>query len=809
MPRRHARSHRCSRRRAAGWTQGPWRAGLAALALACLLARLAPAQQADDPLQGLPIAQITIEGLQRVDEQLVRNQIRAVVGSPYEPDVVRQDLHRLTRLGQFRSVEARAHVQADRSVKLVYALSEQRIVSEIQVVGNRLISDQELLAAVQVRRGLPPEESRVERSRRQMEELYRKRGHYLTTVRVDPSQLEQSGVLIFRVIEGPRVKVMGLEFDGNQAFTDAQLKAEVKLRTAIPFLRAGVLDDDLLRQDEARLDRFHKERGYLDVRVGHQVDLSNDEREAKVTYLLSEGPRYAVRSVTVVDAITGGPPRVFAPEQLAAMLEIKPGDIYSQDLVDKSRDVVRDAYARLGYLSDNLNRVEARALHVAGAHEVDLVVEVDEGRFAKVGLVTIKGNHLTKENVVRREVRLEPGRPFDGTEIEESRRRLLRTRLFGDVRVTVLDPDPVEPEYRDVLVEVEERNTGAINFGVAVGSDAGLFGDFSLTQNNFDVADFPESAGELFRGAAFRGAGQRFAMTFRPGNEIFLYSVSLTEPHIFETDNSLSVLGQFRAREFQEYDEERVTGSAEIGRRLGDIWEVGLRTRTDRVRLDDIEPDAPSEIFLDAGPDELYALGLRLQRTTVGTFTRPGSGTHLAIDFDNVGVLGGDISFNRLSVEHTAFFTVAEDFLGRRSILRLNSRIGYIFGGRSPTYERFYLGGRSFRGFDFRTVSPKGIRADTGGPTDEPVGGEWLVFAGAQYEVPLLQETITGVLFLDSGTVEERVALDDYRVSIGAGVRLYIPQLGPVPIAVDFGFPLIKGPGDEKQLVSFSAELPF
>ena len=134
---------------------------------------------------------------------------------------------------------------------------------------------------------------------------------------------------------------------------------------------------------------------------------------------------------------------------------------------------------------------------------------------------------------------------------------------------------------------------------------------------------------------------------------------------------------------------------------------------------------------------------------------------------------------------------------------------GRIFGGRAPTYERFYLGGRSFRGFDFREVSPKGIRADTGGPSDDPVGGEWLFFMGAQYEFPLMTETMTGVFFLDTGTVIDSVDFEDYRVAIGAGIRLYIAALGPVPIAFNFGFPIQSEETDDERVLSFSAELPF
>jgi len=155
------------------------------------------------------------------------------------------------------------------------------------------------------------------------------------------------------------------------------------------------------------------------------------------------------------------------------------------------------------------------------------------------------------------------------------------------------------------------------------------------------------------------------------------------------------------------------------------------------------------------------------------------------------------------------FVTLDEDFLGRKSTLKLHSRVGYIWGGRAPTYERFYLGGRSFRGFDFREISPKGVRNDNGEPSDDPVGGDWLLFLGTQYEFPLFQEAITGVVFLDTGTVVDDAGFDDYRAAAGIGIRLYIPQLGPVPIAIDLGWPIRQEDEDDTRVLSFSAELPF
>jgi outer membrane protein insertion porin family len=167
--------------------------------------------------------------------------------------------------------------------------------------------------------------------------------------------------------------------------------------------------------------------------------------------------------------------------------------------------------------------------------------------------------------------------------------------------------------------------------------------------------------------------------------------------------------------------------------------------------------------------------------------------------------------FTNVTAGVTSFFTIDEDYLGRRSVLRVSSDIGYIFGGDAPVYERYYLGGRSFRGFEFRTISPKASGSigapDT--PINEPVGGDFLFFLGLQYEVPLYDQFLAGVVFIDSGTVDDTVSLDEYRVSVGFGFRLFLDALGPAPLAFDLGFPILKEDEDLTQLISFSAELPF
>ncbi len=783
---------------------------LAALLAAGLTAGAAFGQSGrgdQDDLVDRPVAAVDVEGLERVERRLVENNLRTSVGDPYDPNAVRGDVNRLYQLGRFSRVTAEAELLNDGTVRVIYRVEEQAVIVEVQVVGNSLISDQEIRNAVQLFPGGPRDDYLIESAVLRIEEMYRGRGHYLTTVDIDRQELEENGLLIFRVIEGPRTRIRAIDFEGNTAFTNDQLMARIETRTALVLLRRGELDEEQLIDDVAAIDRYYRDRGYLAVRADRRIELSPDSREAKVVFVIDEGDPFTLRSVRAERLQDGRPPEMFTSEQIQAMIEIKPGDVYRGDLLRRSIDVIQDAYGRLGRVNVEINRED---LMTAEGRQVDLLLVIDEGERATTGMVNIQGNFLTKDKVIRRQVRLQPGRPLDATELARSTRRLRDTRLFNDVRITVQEPTDEDEEVRDVLVEIKERNTGSLGFGVAVGSDAGLFGEISLSQDNFDIADWPETWGELFRGRAFRGAGQRFNMTLRPGNELFQYSASITEPNLFETDYSLRLSGTFQQREFRRFDEERISGTVAIGRQFGDVWSGQLRTRVDRVELSRIDSIAPTAIFDDAGPDFLTTVGVSLTRNTITTITRPGRGSRFSIAYDRVGALGGDFEFNRVSGDYTVFFTLDEDFLGRKTTLRLNTELGYIFGGDTPpTYERFYRGGRSFRGFRFREISPKGIRADNGDPSDDPIGGTWMFFAGAQYEFPIFGEAITGVFFVDSGTVTDSVGFDEYRVSLGTGLRLYIPQFGPVPIAFDFAFPVLKEDADETQVLSFSAELPF
>ena len=782
------------------------------------------ATEAMEIYEGLPIQRIVLrvptgrddagnlmfEALAPELDQRARNNIRAWGGTPFELDVIRGDIARLSRLGVFSRVEVRAQLLENGTVDVFYDVNVQPIVRDVQVSGNRTVSDQELAAAIDFGAGEPVDPLRLDRAIRRIEELYRERGFYLVNVVIDQDELER-GIVLFRITERERVRINGIRVEGNQVFTDAEIRRQVETHVA-GLLRRGRLDRQQLDEDVQSILRFYTDRGYLDARADYSFQLAPNGREAVVTFFVEEGRPYTLREVRleVAESTEGDTSQaVFTAEQVAGLIGIKRGDPYSSLEVRRAEEAITNALGQMGYADA---RARALPLRTEDSTEIDLLIAISQGKVYRTGEIIISGNQLTKKNVLLREVQVRPDRPLDTTTVERTERDIRRLNLFdpASVSVTLQPPDPEYPDHRDVLIEVAETNTTTFNFGGAVSSDAGLVGSISLNNRNFDIGDLPDSPGELFAGRAFRGAGQSFTISALPGDRIETYLVSFAEPALLESDYSFSGQVFYRDRDFDEFDEQRYGVRMGLGRRFGTRWNGTLNLRLENVALSDLAEDRPTDFF-DAAENELIdGLGLTFRRTTIDNPYLATRGSVSQIELERVGLGLGDWSFTRIEASHTAYFTIREDFDGKRTVVSLSGNLGYIPEGRdnTPTFERFYAGGRSLRGLEFRTVSPRGVRQDNGEPADDPVGGTWQTLVSAEIRQPVFDQVVAVVAFIDAGTVTFDPGFDDIRVSVGFGLRVTVPQLSPAPLAFDFGFPISKEEDDEDRLFTFSVDVP-
>ncbi len=755
-----------------------------------------------DRWNGAPVREVLISGLDRTDERYVRNNLRSTGGTPFEAELTRRDVRSLTRLGRFSRIQASVLPYDDGSVAIIFALLEEPLIEDIQSVGNSVFSDGEVSEMFDLLPGAPADEFAIQRGLRQIEQAYRDKGYYLIRVEYDRKELDEAGIVYLRIREGPRVKVTDIRFEGNENIADKALRGEIGSETSLWLLRKGEIDTDRIREDERKIAEYYIDRGYLQIRVGSELRLSSNNREAIITFFVDEGPRARLRRV-IFDGNT-----VFTDEQLLARMSIRPGDPLLSLPLKESVDAMELSYGELGYTDF---RLAHELLIVPEQPLADLVITLREGERYRTGLVVTRGNDITQDHVIRRESDIRPDRPLGQTAIARTRRQLEQKRFWapGSIKVTALPPSPDEPGYRDVLIEMEETNTASIGFGALFSTDSGVLGQVEITQRNFDFFDPPDSLDEFLSGRAWRGGGQRFSILLQPGNEVQNYSVSLVEPRILDTDYSFRVEGFLRTRFYDDWDERRLGGTFGFGRRLGERWNLSTSARFENVDISDIEKNSTVDLFAVEGENEISSVGAFLVRTTYDEPAFPTQGSRTELSVERFGLMGGDYNFTRINAEHTIFLPIAEDILGRRTVISLETRASYIpEENEAPLFERFYLGGRSLRGFDFRSVAPRGYLTN-GKLSDEHVGGRFLFKLSPEIRYPLLGDSMYGVAFVESGIVSDEVEFDPYRVSVGAGIRLKIPMFGPAPLAFDFAWPMIDAEGDESRLFTFSVDIPF
>ncbi|MEM6393917.1 MAG: outer membrane protein assembly factor [Planctomycetota bacterium] len=793
-------------RRGVSWARNVWWT-LSVAAAVCVANGVCGAASAQDRAGGAfedqIVSKIELEGLSEVNRQLVENQIRMRVGDPNRAAVREGDVRRLNFLVRFRNIVIAARPDPERKqthVILTYQFVEAPTLADVQFVGNRALTDQELAGVLILRPGDPVEEFAMDRGIQQIKRLYQSEGYFAASVRIDEELLRDERVLLVRIVEGPRVRVKAFQVEGNTVFPDALLLSQVRSRTYIWLLRKGDLNLDQLEQDVARIRDFLRERGYLDGQVGREIQISPDGLDAVVRFVVEEGRQYRVGNVTV----RGN--QQFTDEQVRLQLELSPGAAFNVRAIERSQRQVRLMYGDIGYI-DTTVRIDR--LFDGDNPVVDLLVTVEEGTVTRVGKVIPRGNELTQTRILLRELRgLEPGRPFNLRELDRTRRRIANSTYFQEGVITILG-QPGD-EVRDVLVEVKETNTGRIGLGVGVSSDVGLIGEISVTQRNFDILDSPETLEEFFSNRAFRGGGQLFELVLQPGDEFNRYSVRWRDPFFLESDYFLDLGFSFFNQEREDFDEGRITGRVGVGRRFGDIWSASLAGRIEQIDISNIDNSAPVDVFDVQGESVISALAFGVSRSTLDSPLNPTRGSRVEALVSQIGVFGGDYDFTKLSLSGSKYWTIDEDYLGRKTVFFIGVETGYIpQDGEAPIFERFFAGGhRSLRGFANRGAGPRGVQPG-GGLSDQFVGGQFSLVGRGEYVIPVQGDVIRWAFFSDMGTVLDDPGVEDWRLSVGTGIRLKVPFFGQAPFAIDLAFPLLKEPDDDDQLFSFDLAIPF
>ena len=690
-------------------------------------------------------------------------------------------------------------------VEVVLACSERVKPTVVTFQGNERFSAKRLRKLIQVEPGQPITALRARQIEEQIAVAHRQAGFPLVQVRAQLSSLtETDRKLVFYVSEGPRTWVERIVFEGSRSVPQKKLRSAMqsKTRWRPSWLRKGWFRREMFQNDIKAVEATYYAMGYLDARVGGYVSYSDDLRRSTLHLVVYEGELYRVKALSFEGNT------IYRRDELLAEIPLMLGEAFRPADFEKAKERVSELYANQGYMDVTERKGNLKADYDYGEEgaEVSVLFRITEGEPVFIRRIEIRGLTKTREPIVRRTLSFYPGERASRLKFEESERLLLNTGYFEfdqpqSVRIT-LEPD--EGALRDAIVQVEEGQTGRFMIGGGIGSDAGVMGQISLVEENFDISNWPTSWNDLWRGNAFRGGGQRLTLLLEAGSKRSYYSIGLFDPAVGDSDYSVGGNIYSMASAYEYFDETRTGLSVTMGRRLTRDVSRSFTVGYESIDIDDVDKDSAYEIRRDDGSHAKPFVRFRTGIDKRDSRFTPTEGYAAGAE---VEVAAADVETVKLVLDAEKHWTVREHRDKRRDAVALRGRAGMVtsYGDRVPVFERFYAGGiRTLRGFDYRGVSP--VDRATG----DRIGGESMLVGSVEYSTPVsTQQHLRLVTFVDAGYVQQDVedvlsGWDELRASVGTGIRWRIPALGSAVLEIDLAFPIMKESGDETQNFHFS-----
>jgi outer membrane protein insertion porin family len=644
--------------------------------------------------------------------------------------------------------------------------------------------------------------------------------HTLTPVAGGPKLIN----VTFQINDGPKLKIRDIEFIGNTAKSDGDLRGKMKdNKKPNPFwgwiTRGGTYNADKFEADADLIVAYYRTEGYVRAQVGQpEIRTLQDSGDRKTRYIqlripVTEGARYRVGDFSVAGNT------VVKSEALTPLFKVKKGDWYNEKEIRDGLVKAREIYGAGGYMEftgfpdlklsdepeDNVPAALA-APPAAGPPTADVTMRLQEGPQYFVNRITFVGNSTTRDNVIRREMRLVEGAVFNTEALKYSIRRLNQLGYFEQINEQ--DQQAIKTEktagrenQMDVTLTLKEQNRNQLTFGAGVSQYEGIFGQLA------------------FQTANFLGRGESLTVSLMAGDRMQNYQLAFTEPFLFDRNITAGFDVYKRALQYIGYYTQKSTGgNLMMGFPVADFSRIFVSYAYEGIKITDlneafIDPTCVlaeqgcSSISLDnlsqISPEALESLrrnpfifdsllvgagGKRTVSKVVPQFVHntvdnpifPNTGQRLTASID-LAMLGGNTQFYKPRIEGIKFWRhTSRTSFGIRGQYEFIAPVGDT--KVLPIFERLFLGGEySVRGFDIRSIGP----ADPF--TGLVIGGNKSLLFNAEYLFTIVPQ-VRVIAFYDAGQVPndgQSFALDLFRTSAGAEVRFFMPVLN-VPFRLIF-----------------------
>ena len=771
---------------------GAVRSALAAILILAVvpvvLTALAPVEAAAQT-----VSAVEVEGNRRVDDETVRSYVTIVPGDRYSESAASESIGLLFSTGLFEDVTI-----SRRGSVVVVIVVENPIINRVVFEGNRKVEDEVLLREVESQpRGMLTR-ARVQRDTERILQIYRRLGRFGASVEPKIIDLPENRVnLVFEIVEDEKTAVARINFIGNTAFSDRELRDVIitRQRSILSFLSSNdVYDPDRVEADQELLRRFYLRAGYADFRVISAVaDLDRERNAFFITYTIEEGPQYAFGAIAVESSLSQ-----IDPLSLEYAVKTREGRIYNAELVEKSAEELTIELARAGY---PFARVIPRPNRDFDNLTIGIIYQVEEGQRAYVERINIRGNTRTLDEVVRREFDFAEGDAYNRVLVDQGKRRLEALRFFESVEISTLPGSASDLVI--LTVTVVEQSTGELSVGGGYSTSSGFTAELSITERNF------------------LGTGRRVTVGGGLGERSTSFRAGFTEPYFMDRRVAASV--DFFVQNNENFDDfgyadERIGGSVFFGTELNEDLSLvfGYTGFNREIRIDPAR--FTSAALIASAGERFYSVpSYRLTYSTLDNPVNPKNGVIATLNQELAGA-GGDVNFFRTTVTATQFFELRPQIV---SFIKLQG--GHIsgFGGDDVLpIDGFNQGSSIVRGFESTGIGPRDAR------TGDALGAKTFFGATAevQFPMPFLPDDLgfTGAVFADAGTAFDTdlrngqvfgaappLTIQDsssIRSSVGASV-LWESPFGL--LRVDVGVPITKEDFDRDQVVKFGAGTRF
>jgi len=716
------------------------------------------------------VAQIKVEGNRRIGADSILLKIKTRSGDEYSSTRLQADVREIEKMGYFEDVQV--SVQDLKEGKAVtFLVKEKPTIREVLITGNDKIDTDKIREVITIQPQSILNYQALKDATEKIKKLYQEKGFYGAEVSYELKELEanQKGV-VFKIQEGNKFWVRSIRFEGNEHFSEKELKKEMKTQEKdwLHWITdSGVLDQETLKQDVERLSDFYYNRGYIRNKVGTpRIETQADS--IHIIIPIEEGPVYTVRAIRLEGDL------LEEEGAMKAFLSLKEGNPFSREKLRKDMEKLTERYADLGYAYAEVKPLTS----IQDAEKtVDVSFRIQQKQKVHIGRIRILGNTRTRDKVIRRELMLAEGDTFSSTALKKSNERLKALKYFEEVNIT--SSPGATPEVVDLNVEVKEQQTGSFSLGAGYSSVDKIIGVAEIQQSN------------LF------GRGYKVRLRAELGTKRQYYTFTFIDPWLLDTRTSMKFDVYNMDKVYLSFTRSAIGGNLMFTHpldrfldRLTGFWGY----RAEDVELTDVDRDAALIFKSQKGRHLTSEVLFGLTYDTRDQTLYPSKGTLSSFATEFAG-LGGDNQFVKHIISSAHYFPLPWD-----TVFMARGQFGYAYGWGNkelPVYERFFLGGiDSIRGFKPGGVGPRDPA------TGDIIGGDTELFFNFEYIFPILKKLeLRGVIFYDTGNAflsgdSGLVDVGSFRHTAGAGIRWYSP-FGP--LRVELGYNL-RPEADEKRI---------